>query len=100
MTTSTSPPPPPPPQPNQNSNIANIIVILIIIASIPFAVYLSWSCNTGLGISKGLKIIYAICAGLGNVGYLLFYFIYRLGICGPWAQKPTSGLGFGGKKRT
>jgi len=96
MTTTT--PLPPPPQPLPNSKIEYIIIILIIVLSIPYAAYLSWSCNTGLGISTGLKLLYAFFAGLGNVGYLMFYFVYRLGICGPWAPKQSvQSSAYGGK---
>jgi hypothetical protein len=76
--------------------ITFFILLLISMA----AAYLSWSCNTGLGINPFLKVIYAIGAFIGNIGYLMFYFIYRLGICGPFAPKQSIApvARFGGKK--
>ena len=43
--------------------------------------YLSWTCNTALGISTGMKVLYAIFAFLFGLIYLIFYLIFRAGTC-------------------
>ena len=54
-------------------------VIFIIFAILAF--YLSWSCNTKEGVDGLMKIVYGIFAGLGNIAYVLWYFILRRKYC-------------------
>jgi len=57
--------------------VSSIISILISF----YAVYLSWSCNTALGINTGLKVLYGFFAFIFGLLYLIFYFIFRAGQC-------------------
>ena len=59
------------------SIIGTIFSIIIGIA----AAYLSWDCNTSLGIDTGLKALYAFFAFIFGFLYILFYFIFRAGTC-------------------
>ncbi len=43
-----------------------------------YCVYLSWSINTLYQTGLLLKLFYAVCAYFGNVGYLIFYYVYYI----------------------
>ncbi len=51
----------------------NIILQLISLLITVFAIYLSWTHNTALNESEGMKIFYAFFAGLFGLTYILFY---------------------------
>jgi uncharacterized membrane protein len=69
----------------QNNSViqsrVRIVSALVSISISLYAVYLSWSCNTSLGINTGLKILYAFFAFIFGLLYLLFYLIFRIGQC-------------------
>ena len=66
-----------------------------------YAVYLSWSCNSALGLGTGLKLLYALFAFIFGLLYLIFYLIFRAGTCKlptVYSQGYSQGYYRGGKK--
>lgn len=64
---------------NEKNNYKDSFIIIILVLAISmYAVYLSWSCNSNCypGMGSFEKIIRAIGAAFGNLGYLFTYFIY------------------------
>lgn len=59
----------------------SFLTVLFILYCSLFSIYLSWSCNTSLGMSVILKIFYAFFAFLGGFSYIIFYVIFRVGTC-------------------
>ena len=78
---------------NTSYSIATLIISLLISF---YAVYLSWSCNTTLGINTGLKVLYAFFAFIFGLLYLIFYLIFRAGQCNQTSV--TSKSSNGGRK--
>jgi len=68
-----------------------VLLLLLVLAFSMYAVYLSWSCNSNCypGMGGFEKIIRAIGAAFGNLGYLITYFIYWRPQCkwGPCATQ-------------
>lgn len=48
-----------------------------------YAAYLSWNCNTARGISAPMKGLYAFFAFVFGGLYLILYFMFNYGYCGP-----------------
>jgi hypothetical protein len=57
-----------------NNIILQIVSLLITI----FAIYLSWTHNTALNETQGMKIFYAFFAGLFGLIYIMFYVLRDL----------------------
>lgn len=56
----------------------NIVLQLISLLITIFAIYLSWTHNTALNESEGMKIFYAFFAGLFGLTYILFYVLRNM----------------------
>ncbi len=57
-----------------NNIVLQIVSLLITI----FAIYLSWTHNTALNETQGMKIFYSFFAGLFGLSYILFYVLRDL----------------------
>ena len=55
------------------------IILSILVSSL--AVYLSWTCNSAVGINVLLKIIYAIFAFLFGPLYFVYYLLVQQNTC-------------------
>lgn len=66
------------------SNNAGVSVVSSIIGLLIscYAVYLSWTCNTAMGVNTGLKIVFAFFAFIFGLLYLIFYVLVNAGRCG------------------
>ena len=80
----------------ESSSVSIIGLIVSLLISF-YAVYLSWSCNSALNMSVGLKVLYAFFAFLFGLLYLLFYVIFRAGQCK--SQNVSSTVASKGGKR-
>ena len=56
----------------------NIVLQLISLLITIFAIYLSWTHNTALNETQGMKIFYAFFAGLFGLTYIIFYVLRDL----------------------
>jgi hypothetical protein len=87
---------PPQPQPAENAEstmtTASIVSTFIGLIIGVYAAYLSWECNSALGISTPLKVIYAFFAWVFGLLYLIFYVIFRAGTCQAPAPAPAPAL--------
>jgi hypothetical protein len=59
--------------------ISSFNIISFIISC--FAVYLSWTCNTAVGVHLVLKLIYAFFAFVFGFIYLIYYLLVRGDMC-------------------
>jgi hypothetical protein len=69
------------PDKEKTKSTVRIISFVISLLISVYAVSLSWSCNTALGINTGLKVLYAFFAFIFGLFYLIFYMIFRAGTC-------------------
>lgn len=56
----------------------NIVLQLVSLLITIFAIYLSWTHNTALKETEGMKILYAFFAGLFGLTYIIFYVLRDL----------------------
>jgi hypothetical protein len=68
----------------------NQISVLGVLLGI-FAAYLSWQCNTALGESTGMKVLYALFAYMFGGLYLLYYLLFRYDTCKMAVKQLSSG---------
>ena len=83
---------------SQSSSTYSIPALIVSLLISLYAVYLSWSCNSALNMSVGLKVLYAFFAFLFGLLYLLFYVIFRAGQCKS-QNVPSSTVASKGGKR-
>lgn len=87
--------PPQQPQPEQEDRMTAGTIVTTVIGLIigVYAAYLSWECNSAMGMGTPLKVIYAFFAWVFGLLYLIFYVIFRAGTCqapaAPALQAPT-----------
>jgi len=62
---------------SSTSLIFNIVSFIIMC----FAAYLSWSCNTAMGLPILLKIIYGFLSFVFGTIYLIYYLLFRSDFC-------------------
>ena len=68
---------------------SNLIVNIVSFIISCFAVYLSWSCNTAIGLPIVLKIIYGFFAFVFGTIYMIYYLLFRGDFC--YTQIKSSG---------
>lgn len=66
---------------DDDSSVVNVIGSIVSIIVGCFAVYLSWTCNTAMGVNVVLKIVFAFFAFIFGIIYLIFYLIFNMGRC-------------------
>jgi len=54
---------------------------IISVAIGALAAYLSWTCNTKMGLMTGPKVAWAVLSFLGGILYLIYYAIFRRPLC-------------------
>jgi uncharacterized membrane protein len=82
----------------ESSSTVSIIGLIVSLLISLYAVYLSWSCNSALNMSVGLKLLYAFFAFLFGLLYLLFYVIFRAGQCKSQNVPSSTVVSKGGKR--
>ena len=71
------------PHPEQEDRMTagSIVTTLIGLIIGVYAAYLSWECNSAMGMGTPLKVLYAFFAWVFGLLYLIFYVIFRAGTC-------------------
>ena len=61
---------------------SNVLYHIIGICIGAYAAYLSWQCNTAIGTSMPLKVLFAVLAYIFGFLYLICYYIFLSSTCG------------------
>jgi hydrogenase-4 membrane subunit HyfE len=72
----------------QGNSMGDVISSLLNLAIMFYAGYLSWECNTKLGKSVPLKVMFALFAALFGLFYLLMYYLFASELCARLPEVP------------
>ena len=78
------------PPPSSKNTVATVVSSIIGVLIGMYAAYLSWSCNSAIGLDTPIKVFYAFWAFFFGLLYLIFYVLFRAGTCYPRVIQVTS----------